>query len=274
MNTPAGIASESLPPSAPDQLSTAAVTGTGRYRTVLRQLELRLVLVFPDINLASRALRRLSNLSEDMRILSLNAELVAGRAGRRGLAVRALTQYTRGLVTSLQQITGSASAMRTLYEQSTAALRTLRHLRQIEAAHANLGTALAGGFGQHAASALGEARLSYIGQIVADLEDVTAGVARLGRMVRVVDDVVEQASSIATNIAAEAVAVGAEHQEAFTAVAETMRSYVEELQVMSDEAAKGVRGAIESCDAMRAITGQRLRPLLTVGCAPTVSAAA
>ena len=58
--------------------------GTRRYRGVLRQIELRIRALFPEINLANRAMFRLADLSEDMRILSLNAELAAGRAGQRG----------------------------------------------------------------------------------------------------------------------------------------------------------------------------------------------
>ena len=43
------------------------------------------------------SLRNLPDVIEDLRILSLNAELAAGRAGEQGLAVRALTQHTRGI---------------------------------------------------------------------------------------------------------------------------------------------------------------------------------
>ena len=41
------------------------------------------------------AFQGLGDVAEDMRILSLNAELAAGRAGSYGVSIRALTQYTR-----------------------------------------------------------------------------------------------------------------------------------------------------------------------------------
>ncbi|CAK0760014.1 hypothetical protein CCP1ISM_9760002 [Azospirillaceae bacterium] len=68
-------------------------------------------------------------------------------------------------------------------------------------------------------------------------------------MVRVVDEVVSQAASIATNIAAEAVTAGS-HEAEFRAVAETMTRYVEELRTMNDQAARGLRGAIEGCASL------------------------
>ena len=224
-------------------------TGTRRYRGVLRQVELRIRTLFPEINLANRAMFRLADLSEDMRILSLNAELAAGRAGQRGAAVRALTQYTRGLVRRLVEINANASGLRSLYDAATDALRSLRHLRQLEEAivrveivdmtetsHAALGT-------------LERLRDAELREMAGRIAGINEGTARLGVVVRVVDDVVSQAASIATNIAAEAVTAGS-HEAEFKAVSETMTRYVEELRTMNDQAARGVRGALEGCKAL------------------------
>ena len=60
--------------------------------------------MYAQCKTALRAFFRLRELSEDMRILSLNAELAAGRAGSAGVAVRALTQYTRQLVSQLNRV--------------------------------------------------------------------------------------------------------------------------------------------------------------------------
>ncbi|MBI1207288.1 MAG: chemotaxis protein [Azospirillum sp.] len=220
-----------------------------RYRGILKQIENRVRAMSPEINRANRAMFRLADLSEDMRILSLNAELAAGRAGSRGAAVRALTQYTRGLVRRLIEINESASGLPTLYRTSAATLRTLRHLRQLEEATVLVDTVGAPGSALDALSILEKCRAVEVQEIVGHIQGINDGTTRLGVMVRVVDDIVSQAASIATNIAAEAVSAGV-HEAEFRAVAETMTRYVEELRTMNDEAARGLRGAFEGCRAL------------------------
>lgn len=239
--------------------------GTRRYRGVLRQIELRIRALFPEINLANRAMFRLADLSEDMRILSLNAELAAGRAGQRGAAVRALTQYTRGLVRRLVDINANASGLRTLYDAATDALRTLRHLRQLEEATVRVDVADMTETSHRALGTLERVRNAQLRDMAERIAGINDGTARLGLVVRVVDDVVSQAASIATNIAAEAVTAGS-HEAEFKAVSETMTRYVEELRTMNDQAAKGVRGALEGCkalvDAAGTLTRHQTGPLL------------
>ncbi len=233
----------------PSGTPTPRNTGTRRYRGILRQVEVRIRALFPDINLANRALFRLTDLSEDMRILSLNAELAAGRAGPRGTAVRALTQYTRGLVRRLVEINADASGLQSLYGTTTSALRTLRHLRQLEEAAVHVDIADISPSGQSALDVLERVRAGHLHEMAARIAGINGGTTRLGKMVSVVDDVVSQAASIATNIAAEAVNAGA-HEAEFAAVSETMTRYVEELRTMNDRAARGVRGALEGCKAL------------------------
>ncbi len=205
--------------------------------------------MFPDINRANRAMFRLGDLSEDLRILSLNAELAAGRAGPKGAAVRALTQYTRGLVRRLAEINTNASGVMSLYDTTTSALRTLRHLRQLEEASVQVDIADITPSGQKALDVLEHVRTGQLREMAMRIANINDGTARLGRVVNVVDDVVSQAASIATNIAAEAVTAGS-HEGEFKAVSETMTRYVEELRVMNDQAARGLRGALEGCKAL------------------------
>ncbi|MEI7606962.1 MAG: chemotaxis protein [Rhodospirillaceae bacterium] len=223
--------------------------GTRRYRGILRQVEVRIRALFPEINRANRAMFRLADLSEDMRILSLNAELAAGRAGQKGAAVRALTQYTRGLVRRLVDINTNASGLRNLYDAITDALRTLRHLRQLEEATVRVDIADMTAKGLRALGELELVRSAQLHEMAARIAGINEGATRLGVVVRVVDDVVSQAASIATNIAAEAVTAGS-HEAEFKAVSETMTRYVEELRIMNDQAARGVRGALEGCKAL------------------------
>jgi hypothetical protein len=244
-------------------------SGIRRHRGVLRQLEHQVRILFPEINRVSRSMSRLADLSEDMRILSLNAELAAGRAGQRGVAVRALTQYTRGLVRRLMDINETLTGLSNLYMYCTHTLRTLRLLRQIEAASVDIGTAIMAGVAVHASDCLDRAHMRYLAEVVRGIEGLVVGINRVGRMVGVVDEVVAQAASIATNIAAEAVSAGL-HEAEFAAVAETMRRYVEELQQMSDNAARSLRLSVEGCTTMQDI----LNTITSQGVTVTAAAAA
>ena len=65
------------------------------------RIEARASGLLSDCRRAFHAFGELDELAENLRVLSLNAELAAGRAGEKGRAVRALTQYTRELVNRL-----------------------------------------------------------------------------------------------------------------------------------------------------------------------------
>ncbi|KAF0117752.1 MAG: methyl-accepting chemotaxis protein [Rhodospirillaceae bacterium] len=91
--------------------------------------------LFSDCLDAFHAFVDLDQLAEDLRILSLNAEPAAGRAGDRGRAVRALTQYTRALVSRLSSVQGDILHIRSdTYINSARALNELSSLRQFERA--------------------------------------------------------------------------------------------------------------------------------------------
>ncbi|MEI8393416.1 MAG: chemotaxis protein [Rhodospirillaceae bacterium] len=246
-----------------EQRPTVAAGTIRRYRGILKQVEIRVRLILPDVNRANRAMYRLADLSEDLRILSLNAELAAGRAGPRGAAVRALTQYTRGLVRRLVDISENASGLRQLYGTSTSALQTLRLLRQLEEAAIHLDIVDIGGSGRRALSVIDRSRAIKLQDITTQIAGISDGTAKLAVMVRVVDEVVSQAASIATNIAAEAVMAGS-HEDEFRAVSETMSRYVEELRTMNDQAARGLRGALESCKNLLQTANLLNRPEMAV----------
>lgn len=242
---------------APPHVRPGFVPGV-RYIGPVKQIERRIFRTFPEINRINKVTSRLSDLSEDMRILSLNAELVAGRAGQRGVAVRALTQYTRGLVRRLVDINADVSNMRLLYGVISRCLYAITHLSRIEMATANIGTVLAKDSGLHAAGCLDEMRSTYMEVVVSSVDELTREVLRLNVLVRVVDEIVSQAGSIATNIAAEAVCAGV-HESEFSAVSKSMQRYVEELQEINNNVARGLRGATEQCEAMQDAVGTLVR---------------
>ncbi|NQV46127.1 MAG: hypothetical protein HQ501_14535, partial [Rhodospirillales bacterium] len=77
----------------------------------------------------------LPQLSEDMRVLSLNAELAAGRAGDKGTGVRALTQYTRALVNRLNNATENMAKLKgRMYTHSASAIRVFQRSALFERA--------------------------------------------------------------------------------------------------------------------------------------------
>ena len=77
----------------------------------------------------------LQQLSEDMRVLSLNAELAAGRAGEKGAGVRALTQYTRELVNRLNNSSDDMAKLKSqMYSHSASAIRILQQNIMLERA--------------------------------------------------------------------------------------------------------------------------------------------
>lgn len=200
------------------------------------RIESRAETLLADCRRAFHAFGVLDELAENLRILSLNAELAAGRAGDKGKAVRALTQYTRELVNRLAQIQGE---MHQLHEETSAhsstLLRTLMQLRLFERTDAE------------------PAKAAFVGlmtEMVECLDRLADSVADLAHRTRAVEEVISQSDSIATNIAIEASAAGA-HEKEFRTVSDTMRRYVEELRQMIDEASDAVRRASEQAESLR-----------------------
>lgn len=195
---------------------------------------------------AFRAFAPLSHLAEDMRVLSLNAELAAGRAGTRGAAVRALTQYTRELVTRLNAVQREMDDIKTRVCVHSA--RTLRLAHQLsvlgraaEALHRAPGTQST----RLAARSAVQSRDVRFASIRPGVKEAMAGIDRLSGETGRIDDLAVQASTIASNIAIEAATAGP-YEEEFKQVSNTMRGYVAQLRRMVDAAGQAIRQATTS----------------------------
>ncbi len=191
------------------------------------RVEGRATALLEDCNTAFRSFLGLDELAENLRILSLNAELAAGRAGERGRAVRALTQYTRELVNRLSQIRGEMSQMRRKTEALTTKISEC------------LASMQANGEESGASS-----RSRQLKPLLEDVAALISIVEDLARRAHAVEEVVNQSDSIATNIAIEAAAAGV-HEKEFRTVSDTMRIYVDDLRKMIEGASDAVRSALE-----------------------------
>ncbi len=212
------------------------------------RIEQRLGGVFADCLRAFHAFGELAELAESLRVLSLNAELAAGRAGDKGRAVRALTQYTRELVNRLAQIQDeTARLMSGTYEHSAAAMRVLHQMRLLD--RALVETDRRGGGGS-ARRHLADGRSGSKRRLDDAVAMMVRNVDALDGRTRVVVEVVSASDSIATNIAIEASAAGV-HEAEFRTVADTMRRYVERLRVMVDEASGAVRDATQKAAGLQ-----------------------
>lgn len=216
---------------------------SGTLRT--ERIETRASALLTDCRRAFHAFGELDELAENLRILSLNAELAAGRAGEKGRAVRALTQYTRELVNRLAQIRGEMNQQRgrtdTLSSQIEDDLKTLREIEESQGS---------------TSSAFGD----LMKALVDKLDVLSTNVEDLSRRAHGVEEVVSQSDSIATNIAIEAAAAGV-HEKEFRTVSDTMRRYVDDLRKMIDEASDSVRRALEKSDSLRRLGVENLNDL-------------
>ena len=200
--------------------------------------------MFADCLQAFHAFSELAELAENLRVLSLNAELAAGRAGERGRAVRALTQYTRELVNRLGQIQSDTTGlMARTYAQTATALRALHQMRLLDRAVEELDRS-GGEYSGPARGRLAESRDQTGRALNEAIRLMVSNIDSLAARTRVVGEVVSASDSIATNIAIEAVGAGVYEIE-FRTVAETMRRYVEQLRTMIEDASAAVRSATE-----------------------------
>ncbi|MEO0036396.1 MAG: hypothetical protein RLZZ501_2419 [Pseudomonadota bacterium] len=223
------------------------------------RIEARASGLLGDCRRAFHAFAALNELAENLRVLSLNAELAAGRAGDKGRAVRALTQYTRELVNRLAQLQEEMEALRgRTFALSATVLRGLQQMGLFEQSCA-LSLRDDGGDG-----VAGRAFLDASATMVDTLDGMALTVRDLARRAHAIEEVVSQSDSIATNIAIEAAAAGS-HEKEFRTVAETMRRYVEELRQMIDEAADAVRRAGDRGEALRRLSLNTLDELKGVG---------
>lgn len=223
-------------------------TRTRTQRT--ERIEARANGLLGDCRRAFHAFGDLDELAENLRILSLNAELAAGRAGDKGKAVRALTQYTRELVNRLAQIQGEMHSLRSrTFAFSSTILRCLMQLNLFERACQMIESEPDGA---RRCSSGKRAFADLMTLLVDTLDGMADAVTDLSRRTHAVEEVVSQSDSIATNIAIEAAAAGV-HEKEFRTVSDTMRTYVDDLRQMIDEASDAVRRASEKGEALRRI---------------------
>jgi len=224
------------------EANVVATASTKARMTPLDHIQEESNSLFSNCLIAFHSFSGLGELAENMRILSLNAELAAGRAGEHGNAVRALTQYTRELVNRLYAIGRKMLALRTTsYNHSASSLKTLLQLRMLDRAHRRIGRI----GGEHAATASErtvEARENRLADLLNSVRGMIEGVGGLSSRAEDVNEVMSQAGSIATNIAIEASTAGA-HEAEFEQVAFTMREYVHQLREMIDLAGGSIRDA-------------------------------
>jgi len=222
------------------------------------RLEARAGGLLGDCRRAFHAFATLNELAENLRILSLNAELAAGRAGEKGRAVRALTQYTRELVNRLAQLQAEMETLRgRTFALSSTVLRGLQQMALLEQACALSQLASQGGPAERAF-------MEATSTMVDTLEGMAVAVRDLSRRTHGIEEVVSQSDSIATNIAIEAAAAGS-HEKEFRTVAETMRRYVEQLRQMIEEAADAVRRAADRGELLRRLGLDSLDELKGLG---------
>ena len=226
-------------------IETPARTTSGTQRT--ERIEARANALLGDCRRAFHAFGELDELAENLRILSLNAELAAGRAGDKGRAVRALTQYTRELVNRLAQIRGEMNQLRTRTDSLSEKIEDeLKQLRAIEL--------------DASEGADSNSYAEMMRSLVDKLDELSTNVEELSRRAHGVEEVVSQSDSIATNIAIEAAAAGV-HEKEFRTVSDTMRRYVDNLRTMIDDASDAVRRALEKVDSLRRLGIENLSSL-------------
>lgn len=169
--------------------------------------------MFTQCDTALHAFVRLRELSEDMRILSLNAELAAGRAGTAGVAVRALTQYTRQLVSQLNRVQEDM------------------HSLQGKSQELAKGSEDEDDSGDDVVTALAE----HAKQIAVHAQTIRR--------------IAEQSNGIATNIAIEAAGAG-RYEPEFRTVANTMKRYISDLRTMVDDSDRAVKTVLDSAERL------------------------
>ena len=205
----------------------------------------------------------LGDVAEDMRILSLNAELAAGRAGTYGVSIRALTQYTRELVNRLEQINLEMQKIETFQEMMQSAEEAPA---EEYAEEAPVEEYAAEEYAEPVQEYVDEngnpveyteevayeeydepavAELSQIATALKKFDESNGGVKYLNEQAKRIAEVVSQSNSIATNMAIEAATAG-QYEETFTNVANDMRGFVDTLKTMVTRAQDSIEKAFRA----------------------------
>jgi hypothetical protein len=210
------------------------------------------------------AFQGLGDVAEDMRILSLNAELAAGRAGTYGVSIRALTQYTRELVNRLEQINLEMRKVDAFKdeEEGEKGAATAPEVEAVEYAEEEYSEEeyseeYAAEGQEDYASQEEYAEESYeeesgISALIHKFEEENGGVKYLNEQAKRIAEVVSQSNSIATNMAIEAATAG-QYEDTFTNVANDMRGFVNTLKNMVTRAQDSIEKAFRAEKSLKEI---------------------
>jgi len=203
----------------------------------------------------------LGDVAEDMRILSLNAELAAGRAGTYGVSIRALTQYTRELVNRLEQINLEMQKIETFQEMMKSKDEASENVAEDHVEEAPVEEYAQPGeeyydeqgnpveyteeapIEEYAPPAVAET--NEIALALRKFDESNGGVKYLNEQAKRIAEVVSQSNSIATNMAIEAATAG-QYEETFTNVANDMRGFVDTLKIMVTRAQDSIEKAFRA----------------------------
>ena len=209
--------------------------------------------LFERTQTAYHAFDGLPRLVDELRLLSVNAQLASARAGDYGRAVRVLTLFsTEAVGNLLVMVPRAVELKRRSYGLAGQIMRTLSEMAKIEAAGRRVVAA-----GHHfpkddplavLAAARARRRAVLVGA-VATLEQTHAALAEVAATARTV---MMQTEIIATNIAIEATAAGP-YQAELEALATALRERSEALRAMTDLAAHRLRDAAEVSVALAAL---------------------
>lgn len=215
----------------------------------------RLGRLFVQTQTAFHAFDGLPRLVDELRLLSINAQLASARAGDYGRAVRVLTQFAieavAGLLAAVPQMVG---LKRRSYALTGEVMRTLGSLAKIEAAGRRVAAAGPRSSAEDPLPRLDAARAARrraLADAVAGLERVQAD---LGEAVATARTVMLQTEIIAANIAIEATAAG-RHQTELNALAAALRERSEALRAMIEQASRRLRDAADAKVELLALAG-------------------
>lgn len=253
-----------------DNVGSYALEASGQQATQLQQE------LFQQCRNTFEAFQGLGDVAEDMRILSLNAELAAGRAGTYGVSIRALTQYTRELVNRLEQINLEMQKVEAFNEvddsQNDAEgveYAAEDNTQDYDASYSEQDYAEEGYDAQYAEGeeyAYDENQGQYdydyddgayeqdnaFAHAMQRFRDENGGVKYLNEQAKRIAEVVSQSNSIATNMAIEAATAG-QYEDTFTNVANDMRGFVDTLKNMVTRAQDSIEKAFRAEKSLKDI---------------------
>lgn len=237
------------------QSGVAYVGGEAKWHDTLSAFAEHLHGLHQRCQSAYHAFDALPSLVDQLRILSVNAELASARAGDYGRAVRVLTHFATESVTRLLGVVPQMVGLKKrTYALAGSVMRAAAEIRSLEAAGRRV--LLAGHTFPEGAedplTILDRAHRRRLHDLTDAVAKMTVAHGQLIETVRSVRQVMMQAEIISANIAIEATSAGP-HQADLQAIADIMRERVVQLRTMIDEAARALRDAAHTNIALAGI---------------------